>query len=290
MEQQFGLSTTRANFLVGVLNLPAVALGILLGGLVMKRYKLSMVSGAQLYFATSITAYLLTLLYFSTKCDNIPVAGLTVSYNGTQNISHSDEMLFSECNQGCSCAAGQWDPMCSDSGVTYVSPCLAGCRSSTRRGKNIVFDNCSCVHVSSPANSSRSVRPGQCPQTKECSRSFTSYMAISVLSSFIDSLGVTPGYMVIIRIIFLSLITCLSGCSYFFLIAVIFVLRRDAAKPEAQPENAAKEIELQSPSHPPKDHLNAAMEWEEGKGVEGPRPQGQSETAALAAEPEGKVA
>ncbi|XP_029681486.1 solute carrier organic anion transporter family member 1C1-like isoform X1 [Takifugu rubripes] len=351
MEQQFGLSTTRANFLVGVLNLPAVALGILLGGLVMKRYKLSMVSGAQLYFATSITAYLLTLLYFSTKCDNIPVAGLTVSYNGTQNISHSDEMLFSECNQGCSCAAGQWDPMCSDSGVTYVSPCLAGCRSSTRRGKNIVFDNCSCVHVSSPANSSRSVRPGQCPQTKECSRSFTSYMAISVLSSFIDSLGVTPGYMVIIRcihpelkslalgihmllnrtlggipapvyfgalidstclkwsikkcggrgacriyesnkyrIIFLSLITCLSGCSYFFLIGVIFVLRRDAAKPEAQPENAAKEIELQSPSHPPKDHLNAAMEWEEGKGVEGPRPQGQSETAALAAEPEGKVA
>lgn len=71
-----------SNVLPGVLNLPAVALGILLGGLVMKRYKLSMVSGTQLYFATSITAYLLTLLYFSTKCDNVPVAGLTVSYNG----------------------------------------------------------------------------------------------------------------------------------------------------------------------------------------------------------------
>lgn len=71
-----------SHVLPGVLNLPAVALGILLGGLVMKRYKLSMVSGTQLYFATSITAYLLTLLYFSTKCDNVPVAGLTVSYNG----------------------------------------------------------------------------------------------------------------------------------------------------------------------------------------------------------------
>lgn len=92
------------------------------------------------------------------------------------------------------------------------------------------------------------------------------------------------------RIIFLSLITCLSGCSYVFLIAVIFVLRRDAAKPEAQPENAAKAIELQSPSHPPKDSLNAATEWEEGKEEEGPRLQGQPEAAALAAEPEGKVA
>lgn len=90
------------------------------------------------------------------------------------------------------------------------------------------------------------------------------------------------------RIIFLSLITCLSGCSYFFLIAVIFVLRRDAAKPEAPP--AAKEIELQSPSHPPKDPLNAATEREEGKREEGPRPQGQPETATLAAEPEDKVA
>lgn len=48
----------------------------------MKRYKLSVVSGAQLYLATSFSAYLLSLLFFSTKCDNIPVAGLTVTYNG----------------------------------------------------------------------------------------------------------------------------------------------------------------------------------------------------------------
>lgn len=69
--------------LLGVLNLPAVAVGIFLGGLLMKRYKLSLVSGAQLSFATSFLAYLLLLLQFGTKCDNIPVAGLTISYNGS---------------------------------------------------------------------------------------------------------------------------------------------------------------------------------------------------------------
>lgn len=69
-------------FTPGVLNLPAVAVGIFLGGLLMKRYKLSLVSGAQLSFATSFLAYLLVLLQFGTKCDNIPVAGLTLSYNG----------------------------------------------------------------------------------------------------------------------------------------------------------------------------------------------------------------
>lgn len=69
------------------------------------------------------------------------------------------------------------------------------------------------------------------------------------------------------RIIFLSLITCLSGCSYFFFIAVIFVLRRRAAKPEAvaQPANAAKEMELHSPPDPSKGHLKAVEGQEEGK-------------------------
>uniref|UniRef100_A0A3B3VSK7 Solute carrier organic anion transporter family member n=1 Tax=Poecilia latipinna TaxID=48699 RepID=A0A3B3VSK7_9TELE len=74
MEQQFGQSASRANFLIGVLNLPAVAVGIFLGGLLMRRYKLSVVSGAQLSFATSFMGYLLLLLQFGTKCDNRPVA------------------------------------------------------------------------------------------------------------------------------------------------------------------------------------------------------------------------
>lgn len=87
MEQQFGQSASRANFLIGMLNLPAVAVGIFLGGLLMRRYKLSVVSGAQLSFATSFMGYLLLLLQFGTKCDNIPVAGLTVLYNGTDRKS-----------------------------------------------------------------------------------------------------------------------------------------------------------------------------------------------------------
>ncbi|KAM9334622.1 uncharacterized protein ABDE67_021176 [Symphorus nematophorus] len=315
MEQQFGQSVSRANFLIGVLNLPVVAVGIFLGGLLMKRYKLSLVSGAQLSFATSLMAYLLQLLQFGTKCDNIPVAGLTISYNGTPGVSYNSYMLFSECNRDCSCSAEEWDPVCSDSGITYISPCMAGCISSSGYGKNTVFHNCSCVSASYPAGSSTSVRLGQCPHAKDCSRSFTSYMAISVLSSFINSLGATPGYMVIIRciapelkslalgmqtlvtrtlagipapvyfgalidstclkwsikkcggrgscriydsamyrVIFLGLLTSLSGSSYFFIIAVIILLRRQFRKPERETETqhtkASKQIELKAPANP----------------------------------------
>uniref|UniRef100_A0A672M5A6 Solute carrier organic anion transporter family member n=1 Tax=Sinocyclocheilus grahami TaxID=75366 RepID=A0A672M5A6_SINGR len=201
MEQQFGQSASRANFLIGVLILPVVAVGIFLGGLLMKRYKLSVVAGAQLSFITSLTAFLLLLFHFSTKCDNVPVAGLTVSYNGTPEISHDEHSLMSQCNQDCSCSTSEWDPVCSDSGITYVSPCLAGCTSSTGQGKNTVFHNCSCVLTPSPVEGSRSMSLGQCPRGPGCTRSFTSYMAVSVLSSFINSLGTTPGYMITIRCI-----------------------------------------------------------------------------------------
>nr|XP_009299376.1 solute carrier organic anion transporter family member 1C1-like [Danio rerio]XP_009299377.1 solute carrier organic anion transporter family member 1C1-like [Danio rerio] len=312
MEQQFGQSASRANFLIGVLILPVVAVGIFLGGLLMKRYKLSVVAGAQLSFITSFTAFLLLLLHFGTKCDNVPVAGLTVSYNGTPYMPSDQRSLESQCNQDCSCSTSEWDPVCSDSGITYMSPCLAGCTASTGQGKNTVFHNCSCVLSPSPAEGGRSVSLGQCPQGSACARSFTSYMAVSVLSSFINSLGTTPGYMIIIRciapelkslalgiqtlvmrtlggipapiyfgalidsaclkwglkkcggrgacriydsnmyrVIFLSLTTALSGCSYFFIIAVIVLLRRQFIKEEVkalqQMAGKQNEIELRSP-------------------------------------------
>uniref|UniRef100_A0A3Q2YXX2 Uncharacterized protein n=1 Tax=Hippocampus comes TaxID=109280 RepID=A0A3Q2YXX2_HIPCM len=110
IEQQFGQSASRANFLIGVLTLPAVAVGIFLGGVVMKRYKLSVVSGAQFSFAVSLGAYLLVFLKFFTKCDNIPVAGLTTSYNGMPGVLRGGQTLFSECNSNCSCSADVWDP------------------------------------------------------------------------------------------------------------------------------------------------------------------------------------
>lgn len=55
----------------------------------------------------------------------------------------------------------------------------------------------------------------------------------------------------------MGLITCLSGSSYFFIIAVIIILRRQFRKPEREIElqhkTASKEIELQAPSKPTED-------------------------------------
>ncbi|XP_041114267.1 solute carrier organic anion transporter family member 1C1-like isoform X2 [Polyodon spathula] len=289
-----------ADIAKGVLNLPAVAIGIFIGGFLMKKYKLGVVEGAQLSFGTSFVSFLLLMTQFGIKCENSKVAGFTVSYTGTSQISYNEKTLLSACNSGCTCSLKQWDPVCADSGVTYVSPCLAGCKETTGFGKTTVFHNCSCVAFSAPPSENISVILGQCPRKDDCRRSFIYYMAVSVIGSFISALGATPGYIVTIRcikpelkslavgiqslvtrtlggipapvyfgilidstclkwgskkcggrgacrmynsdayrLIYLGLITALSGSSYFFMIAVILLLRKQFKRVEKKTQDDA---------------------------------------------------
>lgn len=53
-------------------------------------------------------------------------------------VSYDHQTLVSQCNMGCSCSAKHWDPVCAYNGMTYASPCLAGCQTSTGIGKETV--------------------------------------------------------------------------------------------------------------------------------------------------------
>uniref|UniRef100_A0A673JEE2 Solute carrier organic anion transporter family member n=1 Tax=Sinocyclocheilus rhinocerous TaxID=307959 RepID=A0A673JEE2_9TELE len=104
--------------------------------------------------------------------------------------------LLASCNADCQCPETNWDPMCGENGLTYFSPCLAGCRTSHGSGMDTVFEQCSCVAV---GNHTASV--GQCNNRDSCHRVFPYFLALSVITSFIISLGGTPGYMLLIRCI-----------------------------------------------------------------------------------------
>lgn len=55
-----------------------------------------------------------------------------------ETISYDKHSVFTGCNSDCFCSASDWDPICGEDGITYVSPCLAGCTSSAGSGKNTV--------------------------------------------------------------------------------------------------------------------------------------------------------
>ncbi|CAL8318736.1 unnamed protein product [Lota lota] len=199
MEQIYGQSPSKAIFLIGSMNLPAVALGVITGGLVLKRFRLGMVGAARMALSTSFCSFLLLFIQYFIHCDNVEVAGLTVSYQGLPQVSYQPGSMVSGCNMGCSCSGKHWDPVCSSSGLSYASPCLAGCQTSTGSGKEMVFHNCTCVGETARPASNTSVGLGQCPRHGDCAFMFKLYMGFTVLFAFVSACGATPGYIILLR-------------------------------------------------------------------------------------------
>ncbi|EOB03149.1 Solute carrier organic anion transporter family member 1C1, partial [Anas platyrhynchos] len=201
IEQQYGQTSSKTNFVIGLINIPAVAFGIFSGGLIMKKFRISVLGAAKLSLGSSFFGYLLLLSLFAMGCENSDVAGLTVSYHGTKQMSGYEQGLFSDCNSDCMCSQNDWDPICGENGITYVSACLAGCQASNGSGKNTVFFNCSCVGIlESPSRSSSAVM-GPCQKGNECPKMFLYFLVTSVITSYTLSIGGTPGYMLLLRCI-----------------------------------------------------------------------------------------
>ncbi|XP_006035690.1 solute carrier organic anion transporter family member 1C1-like [Alligator sinensis] len=201
IEQQYGQSSSKTNFVIGLINIPAVAFGIFSGGLIMKKFRIDVVGAAKLSLGSSFFGYLLLFTLFAMGCENSDVAGLTVSYEGIKQVSHYEQALFSECNSGCICSENEWDPICGENGITYVSACLAGCKSSNGSGKNAMLRNCSCVEITDSLSRSSSAVIGTCQKGSECANMFLYFLVISVITSYTLSIGGTPGYILLLRCI-----------------------------------------------------------------------------------------
>ncbi|KAF7237633.1 Solute carrier organic anion transporter family member 1C1 [Varanus komodoensis] len=199
IEQQFGQSPSKTNFVIGLINIPAVALGIFSGGLIMKKFRLDALGAAWLSLLSSLVGYLLLLSLFAMGCKNTDVAGLTVSYQGDKRFSRYEQALVSECNSGCICSKSEWDPICGENGITYVSACLAGCKTSNGSGKNMIFYNCSCVELSEFSSQYSSAVMGPCQKGKECPKMFLYFLVVSVITSYTLSIGGIPGYILLLR-------------------------------------------------------------------------------------------
>ncbi|MGH0165139.1 UNVERIFIED_CONTAM: hypothetical protein FKN15_060240 [Acipenser sinensis] len=184
---------------LGTLHLPAVALGIFTGGFVLKKLKLTVIGAARVTIGASFTSFLLSVSYYGLSCENAKVAGLTVSYEGLNNVSYQENTLLSQCNSECACSLKYWDPVCADNGMTFVSPCLAGCKTSTGTGKQMVFHNCSCVATGTESKNT-SVVLGQCARGDDCGTMFTYYLVVSVIGAYISACGATPGTIILLRL------------------------------------------------------------------------------------------
>ncbi|XP_044534295.1 solute carrier organic anion transporter family member 1B1-like [Gracilinanus agilis] len=199
LEQQFAQSVSKTNFLLGITTMPVVAISILLGGYISKKFKLSILGGTKIFIFSQMITFILNILLLSFTCERRPVAGLTATYNGSQPEIHPQNTPFSFCNSDCNCDAHLWDPVCGDNGLTYISPCLAGCKSSVGHGKDLAFHNCSCVAANNLLSRNTSANLGECPRKDDCSRNLIYFMVVQVFSSFSFGIGGPASVMLIFK-------------------------------------------------------------------------------------------
>ncbi|XP_041361891.1 solute carrier organic anion transporter family member 5A1-like [Gigantopelta aegis] len=132
IETQFGTSTSVANLFTGGIGIPGAIVGILIGGYLTKRLQLQSKGALQLILLLNVLALGGYTFFFFLGCDNLKIAGATFPYFNSSGHKIFEANLTSTCNQNCACSSNYIEPICGINGITYFSPCHAGCTGLNR--------------------------------------------------------------------------------------------------------------------------------------------------------------
>ncbi|XP_029471127.1 solute carrier organic anion transporter family member 2A1 isoform X2 [Rhinatrema bivittatum] len=192
LEKQYGTTASYANFLIGAVNLPAAALGMLLGGIIMKRFGFSLKVIPRFSMAVLLISILCCIPLFFMGCSTQGVAGVNLEYPVRSGGKE-------KCNAQCSCPQSAFHPVCGADGTEYVSPCHAGCtgfNSSSDKKHAMIYTNCSCIQTT---NGQSTVQAQAC--LISCSHLLLPVVFLISLAGLIACLSHNPLYMMVLRVV-----------------------------------------------------------------------------------------
>ncbi|XP_035689314.1 solute carrier organic anion transporter family member 4C1-like [Branchiostoma floridae] len=168
LEVQFGLPPGRASFMIGATIVPGAVLGAILSGVLMKRWRVG-VKGALKMASVFAGVTVMFSTFVLIRCPNMDFAGVTVPYHNRLAPPATPVVvgsaILSNCNRNCTCST-YYNPVCGRNGMTYFSPCHAGCVEHDLQTQT--YSTCLCVGsdlapaVFSSNSTDPDVMPGYC--------------------------------------------------------------------------------------------------------------------------------
>ncbi|XP_007939223.1 solute carrier organic anion transporter family member 2B1 [Orycteropus afer afer] len=191
LERQFSITASYANLLIGGVLIPSIIVGIVVGGVLVKRLHLGPVHCVTLCLLGGLFSLLFSLPLFFIGCPSRQIAGIS-----PQPLIQPGPGLFPGCSEPCSCPSDDFNPVCDPSTrVEYITPCHAGCTSrvvqEALEKSTVFYTNCSCVVGGGPLPS------GSCDSA--CSYLVLPFMLLVSLGGALGSITHTPSFMLILR-------------------------------------------------------------------------------------------
>ncbi|XP_072427574.1 solute carrier organic anion transporter family member 5A1 isoform X2 [Chiloscyllium punctatum] len=130
----------------GVIIVPSAGVGIILGGYIIKKLKLGARESAKLAMICSGVSLLCFSTLFIVGCESINLGGINIPYTTGPSLTMAHRNLTGGCNVNCACRTHEYEPVCGSDGITYFSPCLAGCSNVVNESTGMKnYTDCACV-------------------------------------------------------------------------------------------------------------------------------------------------
>ncbi|KAH6932351.1 hypothetical protein HPB50_004880 [Hyalomma asiaticum] len=140
----FGISSTQASSLLGIVSVPSACGGTLLGGYAITKLNVKSSTIVRYCVVLSFVPWF-TLFVFMHSCPSNHSALVNITTR-TDNRKLTFGDLKLSCNSYCNCSPVGYDPVCGSDNFTYYSPCIAGCGNVRSFKRTKLYTQCTCVH------------------------------------------------------------------------------------------------------------------------------------------------
>uniref|UniRef100_A0A182MX12 Kazal-like domain-containing protein n=1 Tax=Anopheles culicifacies TaxID=139723 RepID=A0A182MX12_9DIPT len=205
LETQFSLGKSQASVFTGSIAVPGACIGIFVGGCILKRFQLKPKGAVQFVLISNLICLSCYGLLFFLGCENLKMAGTTIPYynSSAHNVEPFQVNLTAACNFGCECHMYDVEPVCGNNGLTYFSPCHAGC---TAFSSSSNYTNCACVQANVTNNSIYRGAEGAQAQALNAHEAFAEVTVVPVATAGVCNTPCRTIYPFLILLFFMTFV------------------------------------------------------------------------------------